>query len=399
MSRPRLGTRNRLLVTFAGVAAISLAAQAHAQPTSRLFIVDFEEYAEGTEISDQYAALGVTFAIKDDPVALPIIAVEGTPVVGFFGSGDDTPMASGSGGLTDPVVGSYDIGRDIKILFDPPVTSVRLFVVDIDGGDVVTLRAFDGTTEVDFMTRQSGQTGTGNGVSTEFAVAAASITSVVIDVPASIGYAIDFLTFTRPCAGAECSRLIEVSQESAPGACDFDTHVLGTLLPFPATGSTANFYAYDVPDGSSWNGQSLALTADRSHLLLANTTDGLSLVIVHDIPNDPDGGQAEMRFELSGDPDGVFRSVEDDPDSDEEASGAAGYTGSRGDSLFTSAHLWSPCCTDGLALSGLNGAWSMIVQFTEVDGDPDTPPVKGLTEWVCVSADLTEVPLVHIPIP
>jgi|GEM_PF-1552130 len=365
-----------------------------AQSASKLFLIDFESFTEGTQISNQYAHLGAEFSLADDPNEFPIIAVEGSPTAAFKkGSVSDKPMSSGAGGLTDPLVDNeFNIGRDIAIEFNPHVTSVRLFIIDLDSSDTVTLRAYNGDVEVDSDTHSAGQTGTGDGVSTEFFVSAETITRVVVDVPAVIGYAVDFITFTRPCSGSECGPTIEIAQESIPDANDFDDNVLGFILAYPSSSTAANFYAYDVPEGASWNGPSLTPIADRSHLLLAETTDGLTLVIVHDraIPNDADGGRAEMKFELHNDPDGAFRTAEDDPHSEEAG---AGYTGVPGDSVFTSAHFWSPCCTDGWALSGLEGPWSMYVQFTEVDDNPGTAPVAGMDEWVAYSAEGNEITL------
>ncbi|MCK4998587.1 MAG: hypothetical protein KAS23_03600, partial [Anaerohalosphaera sp.] len=299
---------------------------------------------------------------------------------------------SGDNGLTDPLVDDYlGTGQDIAIDFDPFITSIRLYVVDIDGGESVTIRAYNGTTQVDSMTKSAGNTGTGNGVSTEFFLSADAITRIVIDVTTQIGFSVDFITFTRPCEGDGCGRLIEISQESAPDADDFKDNVLGFLVAYPSISSAANFYAYNVPEGDSWNGQSLTPIADRSHLMIADTTDGLTLVVTHDraIPDDPDGGKAEMKFRLENDPDGVTRTVEDDPASMEEGP----YTGNPGGSLFTTQHHWSPCCTDGIALSGLDGPWVMFVEFTDTDNDPQTPTIQGMNEWVAYSADGTLIPL------
>jgi len=183
-----------------------------------------------------------------------------------------------------------------------------------------------------------------------------------------------------------------VSQESAPGAGDFDDNVLGQLLVFPSALSPQAFYAYNVPEGDSWNGSSLTPVADRSHLLLAGTTAGLSLVIVHDraVPNDPDGGDAETRVTVLGDPDGLSRTVEDDPGSDD-------YLGEDGDSVFTANQDWQTCCTDGYVLSGLSaaeeGQWVAFVEFTDVDDNPITPTIDGLTEWVAYSADGSQISL------
>jgi hypothetical protein len=364
-----------------------------AQDGVRLYVIDFEQLAEGTQISDTYASLGAWFSIVGEPELVPIVAVEGDPTAAFTGSGPDTPMSSGSCGLTDPIInGDFGVGNDIAIAFDPPVTSVRLFVIDLDNTESVTVRAYDGESEVGSQTHVAGDSGTGDGVSTEFALAHENITRIEIDVPEGIGFAVDYVGYTRPCTGDECGPQIEIAQESTPGAGDFDEQVLGLIRSSPTTVSAAEFYAYGVPEGGSWNGQLLRPEADRSHLLLAETTDGMTLFIVHDraIPDDPDGGRAEMRVELSGDPDGANRTVEDEPGDGESG---AGYTGDPGDSEFTAGNEWFPCCTDGFALSGLDGEWTLLVQFAEVDGDDGTAPIEGPSEWFAYSADGDVIPL------
>lgn len=383
----------RALAVVAVVGTMAAAAAGGGQTGSTLFLVDFEGFAEGTFVGEQYAELGVTFSIPALPGQLPIVAVEGGSVAAFIGSGNDSPMSSGVCGLTDPLInGDFGVGNNIAMHFDPPVTSVRFFVVDIDTPESFTARAYDGMLEVASETHATGQPGTGNGVSTEFFLSGSNITLVVLEVPAVAGFAIDFLTFTRRCEGVGCGSYIEIAQESSPGVGDFDANVIGYLSAYAAVASAAGFYAYDVPEGDSWNGQSLTPVADRSHLLLAQTSDGMSLVIVHDraIPDDPNGGRAEMMFELTGDADGAVRTVEDDPTS---IKSGTGYTGDAGDSVFTAANHWATCCTDGLVLSDLEGDWTMLVQFTEVNGNASTPPILGLLEWVAYSADGTQYPL------
>lgn len=122
-----------------------LAASALAQG-QRLFVVDFEGFAEEIEIAAKYIPAGVTFSMRYHPETLPIIAVEGSPLRAFVGVGDDNPMPEGAAGLTDPPLGgTYNTSDDDTLLnFDPPVTSVRLYIVDIDNTDSFTVRAFQG---------------------------------------------------------------------------------------------------------------------------------------------------------------------------------------------------------------------------------------------------------------
>ncbi len=378
---------------MAGIAALWTVGTALGGGTPvELFLIDFEGFAEETEISNQYADLGVTFEIEGDPTLLPMIALEGNPRVAYFAGGSDRPMSSGIAGLTDPIVdGDFDIPNDIRMNFDPPATSVRFFFIDLDNGPV-TATAFDADGAVlDTKTIAPGDPEI-MGPSVEFALAGGEIASVLVDVPdvAPVQYAIDYVTFTRPCLDGDCGQTIEVAQESAPGVGDFDDNVLGTLLAYPTTVSPIQFYSYNVPEGDSWNGPSLTPVADRSHLLLAQGPADLTLFIVQDraVPNDPDGGEAEMSFELVGDPNGAFISVRDDPSGES----AAGYI-EASPYLILAGWSWNTCCTDGLALSGIDQGTTIYVQFTNFDNIASTDTIKGLTEWVAYSADGNEVAL------
>jgi len=381
-------------VPVALLGALLLAAHCGA---AQVFVIDFEGMPEGTPVSSQYAAVGVSFAIEGQ-ATFPVIAVEGSPTAAFTGAGSDAPMSSGAGGLTDPPVGgSATVPGDIRVLFDPPVTSVRFYLIDIETGESVTATAFQDQSAVATQIVTGGSPGTGNGVSTQVALAAPGITSVLVDItgpPTTTGWAIDFLVFERPCAVPGCDFRVRVAQESAPGVGDFNAHILGELAVWTATNTTAaEFYAYDVPEGDSWNGPALTPVADRSHLFVAITTSGATLFVVHDraIPDDPDGGRAETRVELLDDPDGGFFAVQDDPPSLEPG----GYIlGGPGATTFAVRHEWDTCCTDGYAIGDLECAATAIVQFTNVDGNPATPVIAGLSEWVAYGADGKTIPLV-----
>ena len=145
-----------------------------------------------------------------------------------------------------------------------------------------------------------------------------------------------------------------------------------------------------MPQGDSWNGPNLVPQADRSHLLLSRGPEGASVFIVHDraVPDDPDGGEAEVIFELIGDPDGAVRAVEDDPESTEQGTA---YVGEPGDSLFMSSQAWSTCCTDGVAYAQIDIGATGYLSFSDVNTTNQT--IVGLTEWVAYSAGGEEVPL------
>ena len=101
-----------------------------------------------------------------------------------------------------------------------------------------------------------------------------------------------------------------------------------------------------------------------------------------------------MSIEIFGDPNGAVRTVEDDHLG---TSGPDQYFGAPGDSLFTSVNLWSTCCTDGQAISGLDETWWLHIQFTEIDGNLATPPIAGMTDWRIRGVNGTQLTLVLQP--
>ncbi|MFI4856007.1 MAG: hypothetical protein ACIAQF_13630 [Phycisphaerales bacterium JB065] len=379
------------VLVAAGIGVMSSVAGAQVQQ----LVVDFEDYPEGTELSDQYAKLGLTFSIEGDAELLPIIGTRGAPRVGFSGGGVDAPLASGDGFLCDPVIeGDEFFPSNIAIDLDPPATGLRIFVHDIDAADeTVSFRAYSDGVEVDVDTILFGDPGTGNGSILPLTVSGEAIDRVVLEVAVgvNVGVGFDFLTINRNCVTSACGGAFEIAQESAPGAGDFDENIVGYTLPYETNATAAEFYAYDIPEGDSWNGPNLVPVADRSHLLLSRGPEGVGVFIVHDraIPDDPDGGQAEVVFELVDDPDGAMRAVEDDPESSEQG---IAYIGEPGDSLFMSSHGWSPCCSDGVGYTNIDIGSTGYLSFSDVNTTNDT--IVGLSEWVVYSAGGEEIPLV-----
>jgi cysteine-rich repeat protein len=171
---------------------------------------------------------------------------------------------------------------------------------------------------------------------------------------------------------------VRVSQESSPGAGDFDSNILGFIEAFDGGGlTTAQYYSYNNPAAASYNGPAPLAVADKSQLFLVKASDGLSLFVVHDAPGDSDGGSFLQTLYLLDDPDGAAILVKDDPGDLYIDSGF----------VFASNHVWSPCCTDGMAIGSLDGLWTMII-------DPSLADLAGITEWVAVSEDGTTIPLV-----
>lgn len=396
-----MNTTSRLAVLVSAVTL--LAGQACGGVDPIVTVIDFEEFPEGTPISTQYSVFGVTFVLDGRPGEYPIIAREGQPAVAFGTPAADGNMSSGLAGLTDPVVGGdLAVPADVRINFDPPVSRVSFYLVDLDlfagAPESIAVRAFSGDTEVDLESLVG--VAANDGKSVPVVVEAPSISSVLIDLTAStgggIGWALDFLTISRPCPSPDCTPRLRLSQESSPGAGDFLDHLVGEVIMWEAPGTSASaFYGYGVPEGSSWNGAALVPVADRSHLFAAVTTDGPTVFMVHDraLPDDPDGGRAETRVEVFNDPSGARFVAQDGPASGPTGTDVDFYTGEPGAAEFAARHGWNQCCTDGFALGDLGCGSTLIVAFTDVDRDPGTPTIEGLTGWMAYGADGATLPL------
>jgi hypothetical protein len=363
---------------------------------SQVVVLDFEDLAESTPVSTQYASQGVVFSVEGNSAIFPIVAKEGSPTVAFTGAAADSPLASGSFGLTDPMIaGNASTPSPIRMTLTLPATNVRFYLADIDVSESLTATAFDGATAVATQTVTLATPGAGNGTNVLVEFSAPHITSVLFEPSEpsnTVGWAVDFIVITRPCLELGCAPRLRVAQESAPGAGDFASHILGEvpIVSAPTSPATA-IYAYDVPEGDSWNGFILDTVNDRSQLAVALTNEGYTIFVVHDnsIGGNPDGGNAETRVELLNDVDGGSITVKDDPNNLEPG----GYSGRPGASVFTARHDWGTCCTDGYAVSGLDCGGAAIVQFTDVDGSRTSPTIAGLTSWTVFGADGTEIPL------
>jgi hypothetical protein len=384
------------------VLALSLASVASGQ--QHTIIVDFEEFAEDTKITDQYSGLGVWFATVGSASNPPIIAREGNPIRAFAAPQPDGAMASGSAGLTDPVIGGdYAKTSDIAVSFSPPVTSVQFYAADIDSEETLTLRAYSNGSQVAVTTVNSSSSGAGDGRSTLMKVSAASIDRVVLEPrkPGNglMGWAMDFLVFTRACEVQVCPpALVRVSQESVPNAGDFAENFLGYTGYFLTGTDAKSLYAYNAPDVDSYNGPLFRPVTNRSHVVLATTTDAgvigheVSLLVIHDEPysNTNGGGACEMKIQTIGDCSQNLVTVFDDPTSKDPGDK---YTGASGSCEFTAKHAYSTENTDGFAIRGLDVDGSVYLSFANVDGNTNTPAISGLDSWAVVSPDGSEIML------
>lgn len=180
-------------------------------------------------------------------------------------------------------------------------------------------------------------------------------------------------------AVASAGPLVRVSQESAPGAGDFDANILGFITPFSTGGTAVQFYGYNTTRSVSYSNNISAFAINRSHLFLVNGSDGLSLFVVHDRPlhgtgGNNGGGTANTRYDLVNDTASIL--VRDDP--------GDGYP-LTGPNVFTASHNWVNPNTDGLVIGSLDGNFTMFAQFTA------TP--TGLNSWQALSDGSSAIPL------
>jgi hypothetical protein len=176
---------------------------------------------------------------------------------------------------------------------------------------------------------------------------------------------------------------IRVAQESTPGAGDFDKNILGYIEAYFEKEKTAGeFYSYEELAYYSFNGTNPRLRADTSHLFLVTAKEGLTMFIVHDKPNDEDGGVAIMRLKVEGDPNGARILVFDDPYSEWDS-----FEAQPGGRKFSTWHRWFSCCTDGLVLGSLEGGWKVFLEFPQKDEAAGTETIYGLKFWKAISPD------------
>ena len=184
---------------------------------------------------------------------------------------------------------------------------------------------------------------------------------------------IAFSALFPPEAGAA---RIRVAQESRPGAGDFDKNVLGFIdAYFEKEKAASDFYSYEEIAQYSFGGPHPRLRRDTSHLFFVRVKEGLSLFIVHDSPNDEDGGIAVMRLRVVGDPDGARVLVFDDPYSDWDS-----YIAKEGGQKIFTWHRWFPCCTDGLVLGTFEGSWKIFLEFPAKDTLYGQPSGRNISQ-------------------
>ncbi len=162
-----------LATTFGNVSAQQPA------DTCNCATIDFETLPgdsvySGVVISDQYAeSLGMTFMLEDS--TFPHIADVGGAKTAFESAyGDDTPAPDQNIGkffLTDDGLTSGLSSSPLLITFSIPVDSASGVMLDIDATEQFTIQALGDTGQVLIeYTVKAGESGTGDGLATKWAV-------------------------------------------------------------------------------------------------------------------------------------------------------------------------------------------------------------------------------------
>jgi len=181
---------------------------------------------------------------------------------------------------------------------------------------------------------------------------------------------------------------IEVSQESAPGAGDFDLNVLGTIDAVPTGQTIQSYYGFNSTSGS-FNGPEPVPAADTVFLALVDSTaSGMNLILLYGEENASFSGSAyiDSRVVVTDDPDGADFTVYDGPPN--AGTHIDTYT-SAGKSYFGINHGYGPCCTDGAALGALDGNWVVYYELVSMTGTVPTELIAHTSGGGGVALDLS----------
>jgi hypothetical protein len=140
--------------------------------------------------------------------------------------------------------------------------------------------------------------------------------------------------------------------------------------------SVQDFYQYNTPNHSSSNTADDLEISGTSQIFFYFDTNNekLSLIIIHDRPNDGSGGLAQ--FDFSGLPLGTTIKVKDDP---------GDYLNDPGEFFLPPQAMilwgWLPCCTDGGAFGGLDNGFDITINAAF----PPKSPGEQIDTWVARS--------------
>ncbi|MDF1596645.1 MAG: hypothetical protein P1T08_11240 [Acidimicrobiia bacterium] len=326
-----------------------------------------------------------------------------TKIVVWFG---DAPahdpvcsLISGLGyGIDEAALTAELVANDIRVVAISTLTGYPAGLDDVPSlGDYSAACGFDGGSAGQ-ATRIAGATGgvhlTGVG-SADIAqaildgLAAISVTvsmeSTCVD-PITTTFAPDFRIVTSG-EDAVFTETISVAADAPGGTYECDDYALidGTRLdgvvytvtqgdttfdvaPLAGSQNVVDFYDYGTVPASANTGLE---TSGVSLLFLYTGPDGLSLVTIHDEPDDS-GGEAFMT--VSGLPVGASWTVEDDPEGPNDQYGGGAGT-------LSADWEWFDCCTDGGAIGGLTDHITGDVCVT-VDAS-----FVGVDNWWFLSGD------------
>lgn len=146
---------------------------------------------------------------------------------------------------------------------------------------------------------------------------------------------------------------------------------VASVSPITTDRSIENFYRYDEIDRASANTPMNLREEGASKLFFyrQSGSDKISLVVIHDEPNNGNGGDVRFDFEPNSLPDGDGWVVKDDP--------GEGYSRTHAD------WAWAPCCTDGGAYRG------GFSDGVEVTIDPSFN--GGIGRWGLLDGDGSDV--------
>lgn len=115
------------------------------------------------------------------------------------------------------------------------------------------------------------------------------------------------------------------------------------VWPLHGTQNVVDFYQYGIPNGASANFNDPPMAHGLSQIFFYHddTSNQLSLIVVHDQANDGTGGAVE--FDFWNLPSAASVAQGDDPP---EATN--GHIDANGNGTFV--WRWFPCCTDGVAI-------------------------------------------------
>jgi hypothetical protein len=129
--------------------------------------------------------------------------------------------------------------------------------------------------------------------------------------------------------------------------------VVQSVVPLSKAESASDYYTYNTPFSASGDPDFGTVSSVGFIWLYENSLTGdISLGMIFDKPNDGSGGTVKMS--IAGVPATGFVDVKDDP--------ANVITVTGGD------WVWSPCCTDGGVIGGLNGLWVITLSLDSATG-------------------------------